>query len=179
MSDPEIGEVSDSERDAVVERLRAASIGGWLTPEELISRTEAAYGAQTRDELARMISDLPEQSSSTTHIQDKWPLRIFTLPDRSGWQRVGGRIIARPWLLGGFEFDLSGAVVPPDAEQVKCAALFGEIEIIVPDRVSVELTGFTLFGRRQIDVRESDSIGPPPVLRVRAFTIFGSVLVRN
>ncbi|WP_197038536.1 hypothetical protein [Herbidospora cretacea] len=46
--------------------------------------------------------------------------------------------------------------MPPGAEQIKFAALFGDIEIIVPE--GVELTGFTLFGRRQVYPRESKSI---------------------
>ncbi|WP_285585585.1 DUF1707 domain-containing protein [Herbidospora sp. NBRC 101105] len=176
MSSPEIGEVSDSERDAVVERLRAASAEGRLTPEELISRTEAVGSAQTRGELERIISDLPERSSRTTSVQDKRRFRIFALPAQSGWRRAEGRIIARPWLTGGFTFDLSEAVVPPGAEQIRVATLFGEIEVIVPDGVSVELTGFTLFGRRQIHLRQGESL---PVVRVWAFTAFGNVLIRN
>ena len=42
---------SDAEREAVVERLRVATVEGRLTLSELTERTEAAYTATTRGEL--------------------------------------------------------------------------------------------------------------------------------
>jgi hypothetical protein len=53
---------SDDEREAVVERLRAASAEGRLTLEELTTRTEAAYGARTRGELVEITADPPRTS---------------------------------------------------------------------------------------------------------------------
>src|SRR5215211_6835873 len=56
------GEVraSDAEREAVVERLRVATVEGRLTLGELTERTEAAYSATTRGDLALITADLPE-----------------------------------------------------------------------------------------------------------------------
>jgi hypothetical protein len=48
VTDPDSVRASDSEREAAVERLRAASVEGRLTFGELTTRTEAAYSAQTR-----------------------------------------------------------------------------------------------------------------------------------
>ena len=48
------------EREATVERLRVATVEGRLTLGELTERTEAAYTATTRGELARVTADLPE-----------------------------------------------------------------------------------------------------------------------
>ncbi|WP_433226930.1 DUF1707 SHOCT-like domain-containing protein [Microtetraspora malaysiensis] len=50
---------SDAEREAVVERLREASVDGRLTLAELTERTEAAYLARTHAELAQITADLP------------------------------------------------------------------------------------------------------------------------
>jgi len=77
------------------------------------------------------------------------------------------------------ELDLRQAAVPTGEIEVKAVAPFGEIEVIVPDGISVELTGLSVFGRKKVDVRRSALIGSAPVVRVRAVTVFGSVLVRS
>jgi hypothetical protein len=50
---------SDSERDAVVERLRRALGQGRLSLDEYDVRVAAAYGARTRGDLADLTQDLP------------------------------------------------------------------------------------------------------------------------
>jgi Domain of unknown function (DUF1707) len=62
------GEVraSDAEREAVVERLRVATVEGRLTMSELTERTGAAYTATTRGELASITADLPTGPGSST-----------------------------------------------------------------------------------------------------------------
>jgi hypothetical protein len=60
------GEVraSDAEREAVMERLRVATVEGRLTLGELTERTEAAYTATTRSDLVSITADLPAVSRS-------------------------------------------------------------------------------------------------------------------
>jgi hypothetical protein len=36
-----------------------------------------------------------------------------------------------------------------------------------------------VFGRKKVDVQKGSSAAPAPVVRINAFTIFGSVLVRS
>jgi hypothetical protein len=48
---------SDTERERVVSMLREAAIAGRLTVEELDARSERAYGAVTRGELAALLED--------------------------------------------------------------------------------------------------------------------------
>jgi hypothetical protein len=55
---------SDAEREAVVERLRVATVEGRLTLSELTERTEAAYTATTRGDLVPITADLPAVSGS-------------------------------------------------------------------------------------------------------------------
>jgi len=50
---------SDAERDQVAETLQAAAADGRLSPEEAGERLAAAGAARFRDELARLIADLP------------------------------------------------------------------------------------------------------------------------
>jgi DUF1707 SHOCT-like domain/Cell wall-active antibiotics response LiaF, C-terminal len=172
---------SDSEREAAVERLRVASVEGRLTLGELTTRTEAAYSAQTRGELARITGDLPERPSGTALAQRAHSQRIvsvFANVARNGWWRAEGTVSPMT-LFGDVELDLRQAVVPAGEVEIKAVAPFGDIEVIVPDGVSVELTGVSVFGRKKVDVRKSAPIESAPVVRVHAVTVFGSVLVRS
>jgi hypothetical protein len=181
VTDPDSVRASDSEREAAVERLRAASVEGRLTFGELTSRTEAAYSAQTRGELVRITADLPDRSSGTAPAQQAHAQRmvsVFADVDRRGWWRAEGTVSPMS-LFGDVELDLRQAAVPTGELQINAVAPFGDIEVIVPDGVSVELTGFSVFGRKKVDVRRPASIGSAPVVRVRALTLFGSVLVRS
>jgi hypothetical protein len=172
---------SDDEREAVVERLRAASAEGRLTLEELTTRTEAAYAARTRGELAKVTTDLPERRQTVTSAQ---PARassivsVFADVTRTGWWRAEGPV-APISVFGDIELDLRQAAVPSGEATIRAIAPLGDIEVIVPDGVSIELSGFSLFGRKKVDVRKASSAAPAPVVRVSAFTIFGSVLVRS
>jgi hypothetical protein len=181
VTDPDSVRASDSEREAAVERLRAASVEGRLTFGELTTRTEAAYSAQTRGELARIISDLPDRSSGTAPAQQAHAQRIVSIfadVSRSGWWRAEGTVSPTS-LFGDVELDLRQAAVPTGEVKINAVAPFGDIEVIVPDGVGVELTGLSVFGRKKVDVRRPASIESAPVVRVRAVTVFGSVLVRS
>ena len=173
---------SDSEREAAVERLRAASVEGRLTLGELTTRTEAAYvRPDTRGELARITADLPERRGGTASAQPVHAhrmLSVFADVSRRGWWRAEGTV-APIALFGDVELDLRQAAVPTGEVQINAIAPIGDIEVIVPDGVSVELTGFSVFGRKKVDVRKPASLESAPVVRVHAVTVFGSVLVRS
>ena len=50
---------SDAERERVADRLRAHTVAGRLTTEELDERSGRAFGARTLAELEALLSDLP------------------------------------------------------------------------------------------------------------------------
>jgi hypothetical protein len=59
VADPPDLRASDAERERAVVRLRHAASEGRLTVEELDERSERAYAAPTRAELAALLDDLP------------------------------------------------------------------------------------------------------------------------
>jgi len=181
VSESDAVRASDDEREAVVERLRTASAEGRVTLEELTTRTEAAYAAQTRGELARVTADLPEARAAATPAQPSGTsaiVSVFADVTRTGWWRAEGQV-APVAVFGDIELDLRQAAVPSGEVTIRAIAPFGDIEVVVPDGVSVELSGFSVFGRKKVDVRKASSAAPAPVVRVNAFTVFGSVLVRS
>jgi hypothetical protein len=77
VTDPDSLHASDMEREAAVERLRVASVEGRLTLGELTTRTEAAYTAQARGELARVMAGARSagrrvRSAVNTPAGDPW-----------------------------------------------------------------------------------------------------------
>ena len=181
VTDPDGVRTSDGEREAIVERLRAASAEGRLTLEELVGRTESAYSAKTRGELVKVAADLPEQDPRPSAMQPAHSQRmvsVFADVSRRGWWRAEGTVSPMT-VFGDVELDLRQAAVPTGQVHISAVAPFGDIEVIVPDGVIVELSGFSLFGRKKVDVRRSGSMQSPPVVRVQGFTVFGSVLVRS
>jgi DUF1707 SHOCT-like domain/Cell wall-active antibiotics response LiaF, C-terminal len=172
---------SDDEREAAIERLKVASVEGRLTLEELTTRTESAYSARTQGELARITADLPERSFSPAPVQQAHSQRmvsVFANVSRSGWWWAEGTV-APVTVFGDVELDLRQAAVPAGEIEIRAVAPFGDIEVVVPDGVVVELSGFSMFGRKKIDVRRPPTGGSAPVVRVHAVTLFGSVLVRS
>jgi hypothetical protein len=172
---------SDSEREAAVERLRAASVEGRLTLQELTARTEAAYSATTRGDLAKVTADLPVRRADVPSVPTARSHRmvsVFADVRRSGWWRAQGTVVPMT-LFGDVELDLREAAVPAGEVEIRAIAPFGDIDVVVPDGVEVELTGFSVFGRKRVDVRSAASAASAPVVRVRAVTVFGSVLVRS
>jgi uncharacterized protein DUF1707/2TM domain-containing protein len=70
-------QVSDAERERTVESLKAHTVAGRLTAEELAARTETAHAARTAGELAETTRGLPAlpRPPFLTRTADRIPLR--------------------------------------------------------------------------------------------------------
>jgi hypothetical protein len=127
VSDSDVVRASDDEREAVVERLRAASAEGRLTLEELTTRTEAAYSATTRGELARVTTDLPESRPPATSAQPSHGstmVSVFADVTRAGWWRAEGTVAAIA-VFGDIELDLRQAAVPSGEATIQASRRSG------------------------------------------------------
>lgn len=174
-----------------MERLRAASVEGRLTLGELTERTESAYTATTRGQLAALTADLPGDEPTaarpgpaiagapaspavpaTTHQV------ISVLGDtrRTGAWRVDGPVNALA-VLGDVLLDLRDAQVPGGTAEIVATSLLGDIKIVVPDGVTVELTGFAVLGDKKVRVRQAPPERDAPRVRVRAHAVLGDVEV--
>ncbi|MBB4664912.1 DUF1707 SHOCT-like domain-containing protein [Conexibacter arvalis] len=199
MSDPQI-RASDAERDATIERLRAAAGEGRLTLEELADRIEGASGARvTRGELTRLTADLPPEAAPSgggaagalgpgaaaggglpagagvavapvavsSVFGDHRRSGLWQLPQRSRWRTV----------FGDVKLDLREAHVPAGAIEVDVSTVFGDVELLVPEGVLVEIRTRTTFG----DVKQrAGGSAPPgaPRIVLTGGTIFGDVRVQ-
>jgi predicted membrane protein len=90
----------------------------------------------------------------------------------------GGEVFA---IFGGFHIDLRGAQIPSGRAVVEINAIFGGVELTVPEnwRVGVRGTGiFGAFEDKTIPPRPDVGVTPPELI-VTGSAIFGGATVRN
>jgi hypothetical protein len=167
---------SDAERERVVAELREHHASGRLTVDELAERTEAAYGARTREELAPLTRDLPGEGP-TRPAQPRRHARRFLVAIFGGGELTGrwrlGRHLLALTMFGGGDVDLRNAELPEEPATITMITLFGGSDVYVPEGLDVDLSGFAMFGGN-----DEHLAGPPlppdaPLVRVRTFTLFG------
>ncbi|RAY11672.1 DUF1707 and DUF2154 domain-containing protein [Actinomadura craniellae] len=169
---------SDAEREATVERLRVASVEGRLTLGELTERTEAAYAAATRGELARITADLPQLKEAPPEFAPAQRHYRFTAVLGDTKERVVGRVEAEfeaLSVLGDVVLDLRDAQVPTGEVQITATSVLGNVKIVVPDGVEVRLTGSALLGDRRVRTRRVPPGRTVPVVHVHATAVLGDV----
>jgi hypothetical protein len=170
--------VSDAERDAVVERLRAACGDGRLSLEEFSDRVSDVYRARTTADLVPLTQDLPAppEEEPVGLRPTRWVVGVFSGARRSGpWRPAEPtRAVA---VFGSCQLDLTAMDLAPVTE-LEVFAVFGGIEVLVPEGVRVDLGGFALFGGRD-DKTSAYSRPHGPVVRVDCRAVFGGVTVRT
>ncbi|MFG1620606.1 DUF1707 domain-containing protein [Kribbella sp. NPDC049227] len=187
---------SDTDRDQVVDVLREALMSGRLSQDEHAERLEQTLQAKTLGELEPITSDLvipggttplptsmaqPVTSNSPVPIeepanpQDSFDtmLAIFGGGERTGRWRVKRRTNAVA-VFGGHDLDMTDAVFEGREVTIWAFAVFGGIDITVPEGVTVRNEGVGIFGG--FGARGSDDPHPDaPVVVVKGLALFGGV----
>lgn len=104
----------------------------------------------------------------------RWAVSIFGDSTRSGSWRAGTRSRAVA-IFGDSTLDLRGATAG-DEMLLTAVAGFGDVQVMVPAGSRVEVSGFALFGSKRSEVA-GDPAADGPVLRVRAWALFGNVRI--
>jgi predicted membrane protein len=113
-------------------------------------------------------------AQNTVHID-----AIFSGSDRrmDTQDFAGGAIVA---LFGGVQLDLSRAAMTKDEVRIEANAIFGGIEIRVPDSWLVTMRGSGIFGGFNDETHPPPrSAAKQPVLVVTGAAVFGGVNVKN
>ncbi|MEV7006301.1 DUF1707 domain-containing protein [Streptosporangium sp. NPDC051022] len=193
MSDPGAMRVSDAEREAVVERLRVASVEGRLTLGELTERTEAAYTAVTQAELAVITSDLPTAGQAAPRPAyapagpagpavpregrvRQWFVAVMGDSKRRGKWRIDQGLGAVA-VMGDVVLDLREAEVRTDVVDIVATVVMGDVKIIVPDGVDIEIDGVTIMGDKKVQVIEAPPGMNVPLIRIKAYVVMGDLKV--
>lgn len=185
MSDPGGVRASDAEREAVVERLKWASVEGRLSLSELTERTEAAYTAATHAQLELLTSDLPGTRDARAHApmapmgeprKRRWFVAVMGDSKRRGKWKID-RELGAVAVMGDVLLDLREAEVRTNEVDIVATAVMGDVKIIVPDGVEVDLEGIAIMGDKKVRVVEAPEGMDVPVIRVKAYAVMGDVKV--
>ena len=190
--------IADVDRDRVVALLRMHCTEGRITLDEFSDRVGDVYNARTAGELDAVVADLPVPWSpgAATPVADahdddagrrealrrrarsvRWLVAIFSSSSRRGRFRLDDEaaVIAA---FGDCTLDLSEASIEGPSPLVSVAALFGNVTVIVPEGIEVNLQGLPLFGSTRCDTGSAPPVPGSPVVTVRALAAFGDVRVR-
>ncbi len=171
---------SDAERERTVERLRDAAAEGRLTFEELSDRVGIATEATTRDQLESVVADLPTLPNEPSGKEIAVPTRestVFGDIRRSGVWKVPAESRWKS-LFGDVTLDLRAAQVTAAEVTIEVVTVFGDIELLVPEGVTVEIRSGVLVGDVRQDAGEVALAGSNRVI-LTGRTIVGDVRVRS
>jgi hypothetical protein len=169
--------VSDADRDEAVETLREHLVAGRLTLDEFGDRVETALRAQARADLVQVQVDLPAQQPAGSSVRRRRPVRLtfalFAHVVRRGRLLLRRRSFAAS-IFSDVDLDLRDASVVGDRSFLWVIALFGNVDVYVPEEVDVPVSGVAVFGHRRDWGDELDRPWSPTV-SVRIIGIFGTV----
>nr|WP_188132277.1 DUF1707 domain-containing protein [Streptomyces boluensis] len=180
---------SDADRDRTADILREALAEGRLTAEEHAERIDGVYLAKTVAELEPYVRDLPgahddRDPAAAAHSGAPLPgevpvgpdenlVAVFSSSTRKGRWRVGRRTHAYA-VFGRVEIDLTEAIFEHQHVVIKVVSIFGNIEVRVPENVTLRGTGSGVFGNFEVDTAESGD-SQAPVVFVDGFSVFGNI----
>jgi hypothetical protein len=149
---------------------------GQVTLDEFSRRTDVALSAQSRTDLVAATADL-FVAAAPGRVKRHWFVPFgnrvrrgrFVLPERTSGVVLAGEI----------HLDLRGATLVGPEPTIKLWVLMGNLRVLAPRGIHVEVDTSSLFGGRTIA-----TYGPPPspttpVLRIRMIDVLGAVKVTD
>lgn len=177
---------SDAEREAVATQLRDAVGEGRLGLEEFTERVEAVYAATHRTQLDRLTADLPG-SAALPAGADGTPGDVVTAPAQvtgvfGDLKRSGGWLVPAQgsWstVFGDVVLDLREARLSAPEVRIDIRTFTGDVDLLVPDGVLVEVRGRTIFGDTRQRAGQTAPAGAPRIV-LTGGTVFGDIKVRS
>jgi hypothetical protein len=171
---------SDADRDRVLALLAEATGDGRLTAEEHAERVQRACTARTLGELAELTVDLAAPSAQPVRLDGGRVITGVFGPARRDGRWVVPESLTVTAVAGEVDVDFTQAILPARRVRLYATVIGGRLLIIVPDGVTVTVTGHTVLGRK----RGVPKAPPRPevgaaVIEVRATVLAGEVIVRT
>ena len=189
-------------REQVIEYLSAGYSRDFLSQTEFEDRIETATDARTHADLRSLIVDLPVAGSPNAPASigggepsagaservymvntgdvpsNNSMVAVFSSSERRGvW--VPPRHLNAVSVFGACEIDLREARIPPGGLTINAFAMFGAVEITVPDGVRIEMNGAGILGAFEGNDRSEALDHTAPVVRVEGAAFFGAVEAKH
>jgi hypothetical protein len=169
---------SDTDRDRVVALLGEALADGRLTADEHAERVQRAFTARTLGELAELTTDLAVPSAQPVRLDGGRTISGIFGPARRDGRWVVPENLTVTAMFGEVEVDFTQAILQASRVQVYATVFGGRLRLIVPDGVSVMVSGHMVLGRKRGSTPPPVSPGTP-VIEVKALVLGGELTVRT
>jgi hypothetical protein len=105
-------------------------------------------------------------------------LALMSSADRTGRWRIGERsqVIA---LLGACKLDLRQVTISGPLTVIRAYVVMGNVNVIVPEGVEVELDGLAVMGSRSLKLKGPPAQPGAPVVRIEGLVLMGDLTVRD
>jgi hypothetical protein len=169
---------SDADRDRVLALLGEAMSDGRLTPDEHSERVQRAFSARTLGELAELTADLVVPSAQPVRLDGGRVISGIFGPARRDGRWVVPENLTVTAMFGEVEVDFTQAILQTSRVQLYATVFGGRLRLIVPDGVSVIVSGPMVLGRKRGST--PPPVGPgTPVIEVKALVLGGELDVRT
>jgi hypothetical protein len=169
---------SDADRDRVLALLAEAMSDGRLTAEEHADRVQRAFSARTLGELAALTTDLAVPSAQPLRLDGGRVIAGIFSPARRDGRWVVPENLTVTAMFGEVEVDFTQAILQASRVQLYATVFGGRLRLIVPDGVSVIVSGHMVLGRRRGGTPPPAGPGAP-VIEVKALVLGGELTVRT
>jgi Domain of unknown function (DUF1707)/Cell wall-active antibiotics response 4TMS YvqF len=168
---------SDGERERAAEVLQHACGEGRLTLEEFSVRVGAVWAADTHAELVHATADLVSAPIVGSAASVDSILTVFSENKRRGrWRLRSPQLWVRTF-FGSTELDLREVLTDQKVIEIAGGCFFGELKVIVPEGVEVDLAGSVVFSSRKLHLAPVPRVAGTPEVRVSVTTWFSSIEV--
>ncbi|WP_329442734.1 DUF1707 domain-containing protein [Streptomyces sp. NBC_01426] len=179
---------SDADRDRIAQILADAVAEGRLTAEEHSDRLDTLYAVKTVGELDVLVRDLPAAagtapaSAAPAAAPASGPVEtvvaVFSSSSRRGRWRPGAHTRAVS-VFGDITIDLTEAVFEQQVTEINVTAVLGNVEILVPENVTLRGYGSGVLGNFEVHGRSRGETDPQaPVVIVRGFALLANIEAR-
>ncbi len=168
---------SDADRDRVLAMLSEAMGDGRLTTDEHLERVQRACSARTLGELAELTADLAAPSAQPVRLDGGRVISGIFGPARRDGRWVVPESVTVTAMFGEVDVDFTQAILQARHVRLFATVVGGRLRLIVPDGVSVVVTGHLVLGRKRGATPRA--VPDAPVIEVKAVVFGGEVIVRT
>lgn len=161
-------------RDHVIEQLSAGYAGDAFEVEELERRLALVHSARTPADLDALVTDLVPLTTSTALVPAKRMNVMLGSIEREGPWVVPSQLAARV-VWGNLVLDLRDARIAPGVTTIDISCTMGNVEIIVPPAVAVDVDVSSLLAN--VEERTESMAKASVVVRIVGRVRFGNLEV--
>jgi uncharacterized protein DUF1707/cell wall-active antibiotic response 4TMS protein YvqF len=159
----------------VITLLSEAAADGRLSMAEHAERSERALEARTLGELTGLTADLTLPSGQPIKLYPRRSVMAAFARERREGRWVVPEVLPVTAFFGNVVLDLRDAVFASQRVTVYATAVAGQVRLIVPPGVAVEMGGRSILGVRSVRDRAAAPAEASVVLDVRTLTLGGAV----